>query len=620
MRLILALALVLWSAAASAQDHYPLEITSPLPVGAVPNGLDADNRVYWAYPGLEYRIRTACIGGDYPYTYSLSGQPAGMEIVAGPATTSGPSNTAGTITWTPASESDDDVSITVRCTDRDGDFTESTWGIDVVASRFKFIDAVNGSNANAGTLASPWQTLSKAYDSSGANSICYFRTGTYTPAGITVTNADDANGEERVEWRDDSRCTVWIAYPGDSPVLDFEYTGTGFPYNTGDSVPRFRMSGETTWVEGLDVTRCMTMCFQLSRSARRGVMVYRNTIHDTGPGADIGGNHSQIMWVQLYGSGGVPDTQGWGDVVQNNTFSNTSTQTTLKGYSWLKALVADNSVTNSPGIEAIALKSDISQFTVRGNLLTDAAIGGNLNDTEDATFGEIAFNRVIWTTTGFHVGDSKVNTIGAFYVYRNTFVSPIAILNVATADGPYTYGTNVIVNSGGSGSPAVCTALRATCTSIADATRIVDSGTNLVGAAADSIVDANGNLVGSYRTTYLGTRGYELSDVAQTVPDPPTIGTATAGNAQASVTFTPPVDDGGATITGYTATSSPGSFTGNCSSSPCTVTGLTNGQAYTFTVTATNSVGTSSASSASNSVTPTAPVGTPVRLRIRPPS
>ncbi|MCX6512908.1 MAG: fibronectin type III domain-containing protein, partial [Actinobacteria bacterium] len=39
-------------------------------------------------------------------------------------------------------------------------------------------------------------------------------------------------------------------------------------------------------------------------------------------------------------------------------------------------------------------------------------------------------------------------------------------------------------------------------------------------------------------------------------------------------------------------------------SSPCSVTGLTNGTGYTFTVTATNSVGSSSASSASNSITP----------------
>jgi len=89
-----------------------------------------------------------------------------------------------------------------------------------------------------------------------------------------------------------------------------------------------------------------------------------------------------------------------------------------------------------------------------------------------------------------------------------------------------------------------------------------------------------------------------------TVPGPPIIGTATAGVAQATVTFSAPVSNGGSAITGYTVTSSLSNIIGNGSASPITVTGLTNGIAYTFTVTATNANGTGSASSASNSVTP----------------
>jgi uncharacterized protein (TIGR02145 family) len=93
-------------------------------------------------------------------------------------------------------------------------------------------------------------------------------------------------------------------------------------------------------------------------------------------------------------------------------------------------------------------------------------------------------------------------------------------------------------------------------------------------------------------------------DKPVTAPDAPTIGTATAGNAQATVTFTAPVSNGGSAITGYTVTSSPGNATGNGTASPITVTGLINGNTYTFTVTVTNAIGNSMASSASNLVTP----------------
>jgi hypothetical protein len=91
------------------------------------------------------------------------------------------------------------------------------------------------------------------------------------------------------------------------------------------------------------------------------------------------------------------------------------------------------------------------------------------------------------------------------------------------------------------------------------------------------------------------------------VPSAPTIGTATKTNTTtATVTFTPPANTGGYAITTYTATSSIGNITGTSTTSPITISGLTSGTGYSFTVTATNSLGVSSPSAASNTVGGTA--------------
>ena len=96
------------------------------------------------------------------------------------------------------------------------------------------------------------------------------------------------------------------------------------------------------------------------------------------------------------------------------------------------------------------------------------------------------------------------------------------------------------------------------------------------------------------------------------LPTAPQIGSATAGNASATVSFSPPVDDGGSPITGYRVTSSAGggvNVTGTAS--PITVTGLANGTTYTFNVSAINAAGTGPSSAASNAVTPSGGVTTP---------
>ena len=98
-----------------------------------------------------------------------------------------------------------------------------------------------------------------------------------------------------------------------------------------------------------------------------------------------------------------------------------------------------------------------------------------------------------------------------------------------------------------------------------------------------------------------------------TAPAAPSNVIATAGDQTANVTWTAP-SDGGSPITSYTITpyigtaaQTPTTVTGTPPVTTSTITGLTNGTAYTFRATATNAIGTSTESPASNSITPTAP-------------
>jgi predicted RNA-binding protein with TRAM domain len=98
-----------------------------------------------------------------------------------------------------------------------------------------------------------------------------------------------------------------------------------------------------------------------------------------------------------------------------------------------------------------------------------------------------------------------------------------------------------------------------------------------------------------------------VTPAAPTAPDPPTSVTATPSNGAARVTWTAPASDGGGAMTGYTITPYIGTTaqaTQSASGTSATVSGLTNGVAYTFKVTATNAYGTSASSAASNAVTP----------------
>ncbi len=154
-----------------------------------------------------------------------------------------------------------------------------------------------------------------------------------------------------------------------------------------------------------------------------------------------------------------------------------------------------------------------------------------------------------------------------------------------------------------------------------DGTAAVVSSPGLFGTYPLVSFDADARvLVVAFKAQFgsLATRGIMvdlrpmLTSALNAPPGAPAAPVAYAGDGTATVQWGPPTEPGGATVTAYTVTASPGGATCTWVSGPrwCSVAGLANGTPYTFRVTATSAKGSSPASPPSAPVTPRATADT----------
>lgn len=184
------------------------------------------------------------------------------------------------------------------------------------------------------------------------------------------------------------------------------------------------------------------------------------------------------------------------------------------------------------------------------------------------------------------------NPLGSFSLTPTTgHILGSAIGITATGIGTTWTSSNPFIISGGTASATM--------------TGYSNPGSNPTSATFNLTLTTQGTVT-IYDSSSQTTQTYTSAAI---VPSKPLNSAALAGDTTAIVTFTAPADNGGSSITGYTAVSSPGGGTDTDAGTTALthhITGLTNGTPYTFTITATNVIGISPPSDPTNSVTPQA--------------
>ena len=484
--------------------YSPLEITNIKPAGTGSPAIPSTNRIFRAYPGIEYNIRPAVIGGMYPYVYSLSGHPAGMGI----------NSKTGEISW--ADPQENSGTITLTATDAESTTVTATWAITVSTTGFLFVDASYAGETETGSISQPFKTLAsmKANTySSNHSDILYIRDGNYV---LTNEATDSESGVHYMALHIGPY--TWLGYPGETVNISGQDDVYAYFYD-------------------IYLDRLNFSDFNANAIRYGGWLNYQTIRRCTFTALDnqVTTNYNQ-GFIFSFGSNG--SDKGSYQVIQDNELSDfTGGEGIGSLYLSNKMLIENNYIHDggyAGGTEfttGIGPKSAHENMTIRGNrIIMPEGTPLDIYNRTNYDYGypinnmEVCFNLIVASGTSRQLA-VKTWFSRYTYFYRNTIVGDIKtelITNTSpcTFDGvngytasPFYYYDNIIVNLNTSNSGEWNTfdyfsfAYNATS---AYKNCITETG-NVSSVPASNAVDTNGLLQGSY-TNYIGTDGWQFSD------------------------------------------------------------------------------------------------------------
>lgn len=324
---------------------------------------------------------------------------------------------------------------------------------------------------------------------------------------------------------------------------------------------------------------------------------------------DSGGIHVNAS-LQLSAPGAAGSLGANKNIVIDTTAPTTTVATA--------AFSADTGASNTDLITKVAAQ------TVNGTLSANLANGETVQVSLD--------NGATWATATASVGSSAWSLSGVTLIGSNTLKARV---NDAAGNSGAVWSNAYVLDTTAPVVPTVNALAATSTTPTLTGTATLAAGETLsvsVGGATYAVVPTGGNwslnlasatpasgtLALAYSSTHSVTAtatdlaGNVSTDAttnelvigaAPTTPASPSFTSVTAGDRSVSLVWSAPASNG-SPITGYQVTGTPSGSCSTTGATSCTVTGLTNGTSYTFTMTATNSVGTSAPSAASSAVIP----------------
>ena len=519
--------------------YYPPRIINIRPAGTShPNiagspVLPSTNRIFRAYPGIEYNIRPAVWGGAYPFTYSLSNAPSGMTI----------NSSTGEISWpNPQSNSG---TITLTVTDSDKTVVNAQWAITVSTSGFYFINSNYTGGTTNGAINTPFKTLLAACTAvKDATAIFYFRNGTYD---LFQTYFDD--GKAMVIHADRTTAQTWLGYPNETAVIRGNNTYVYAQYGYFDNLTFGTANNMVVANRDFDIGAIKFWGGPSGNLATVRRCKFRN-LHGI---TSVNLNQGFILGTSEPATGNYTQ-YGFFMVLQDNDFGYFSGAEPIGSlYARSYTLIEDNYVHDgglqASGIgatEVVGAKREMFYTAVRHNKFIYPSNASVVYESYNSYYGtdqEISFNLIAHgSTSGMAF---NIYFTPRTYVHRNTIIGRVgeqaltsgnssgtACGSVGPSNGvfgynpystimPHVFSNNVIINpnnnySWGPGNYNNANYFGFYAATAANGYSCITDSNNLKSTSLTTVIDSNSVTAGTYtlvNRSYVGTYGYETSGI-----------------------------------------------------------------------------------------------------------